>query len=76
MLFPALPGEELMIGIPLTLPMGWAKSPLAFCTATKTTADLASVALAVNVPCLHTTHCLNNIAESTQPVRQQVSTVR
>ena len=40
-LFPTLPGEEPLVGVPLTLPMWWVESPLAFCAATETAADPA-----------------------------------
>jgi hypothetical protein len=38
-LLPMEPDEPL-VGIPLSLPMGWVKSPLYFCTATETVADV------------------------------------
>ena len=44
-LFPSRPGEPDLIGIPLTLPMGWAESPPYFCAATETVADLANMEL-------------------------------
>jgi hypothetical protein len=40
---PSQPGQqEPLIGIPLTLPMGWVESPPAFCAVTETAADLAN----------------------------------
>jgi hypothetical protein len=40
--FPAPPGVEPLVALPLVLPMGWKNSPPAFCTATETIADLAN----------------------------------
>jgi hypothetical protein len=51
-----LPGKvkgQHLIGLPLTLPMGWALSPPYFCAYTETAADLANHALAMNLPCAH-----------------------
>ena len=45
-LFPCRESEEPLIGLPLTLPMGWAESPPAFCTATETSTDLANTMIA------------------------------
>jgi hypothetical protein len=39
---PCRPGEEPLIAIPLTLPMGWIESPPAFCAVTETVADVAN----------------------------------
>ena len=41
-LFPTAPGKEPLIGIPLTLPMGWVESPPALCMATETVANLTN----------------------------------
>ena len=41
-MLPALPGEPLLVGIPLALPMGWVESPPIFCSFTETIADLAN----------------------------------
>ncbi|VEU43031.1 unnamed protein product, partial [Pseudo-nitzschia multistriata] len=41
-LFPARAGEEPLIGIPLTNPMGWCSSPPNFSACTETIADLAN----------------------------------
>jgi hypothetical protein len=41
MLFPSRPGDEPLVGFPLTLPMGWKESPKIFTAATETVADLA-----------------------------------
>jgi hypothetical protein len=40
--FPNADGEEPLIAIPLSLPMGWKNSPPLFSTATKTIADIAN----------------------------------
>lgn len=40
--FPQYPGEEQMVALPLSIPMGWVESPPAFCAATETVADLAN----------------------------------
>ena len=45
LIFPSGKGEDQMLAIPLTLPMGWKNSPPLFCTATETVADLANEAL-------------------------------
>ena len=38
--FPQYPGEEQLVALPLSIPMGWVESPPAFCIATETVADL------------------------------------
>ena len=40
--FPKYHGEEQMVALPLSIPMGWVESPPAFCAATETVADLAN----------------------------------
>ena len=41
--FPKYPGEEQLIGLPFTLPMGWKESMPYFCAAaTETVADVAN----------------------------------
>ena len=62
MLLPATPGTELPVGLPLVLPMGWAESPPAFCTAAETVADPANNALEgkEHPP----RHCLEVLAET------------
>ena len=45
LIFPSRKGEEELVAIPLTLPMGWKNSPPLFCMATETVADLANEAL-------------------------------
>ena len=40
-LFPTLPGEESLVGVPLTLPVGWVESPLAFIAAMEAATDPA-----------------------------------
>jgi Reverse transcriptase (RNA-dependent DNA polymerase). len=40
--FPVPQGTELLVALPLVLPMGWKNSPPAFCTATETIADLTN----------------------------------
>ena len=45
LIFPSGKGEEQMVAIPLTLPMGWKNSPPLFYAATETVAYLANEAL-------------------------------
>jgi len=53
-LFPSRPGEEPLIGLPLTLPMGWKESPPGFCSATETVADIANANIrARHIPLPH-----------------------
>ena len=66
-LFPRRKGEEPLIGIPLTLPMGWKESPPAFCTATETTADLANRALTNTSSLYDRPHRLDKLAETPIP---------
>lgn len=40
--FPRYPGEDQLIALPLTLPMGWVASPPYFCAFTETVADVAT----------------------------------
>ena len=64
-LFPTRGGEEPLVGVPLTLPMGWKESPPAFCTATETVADLANQAIANNLKELYRLpHRLDEISET------------
>ena len=44
-LFPSHDGKPALIGIPLTIPMGWRESPPKFCACTETVADLAYTSL-------------------------------
>ena len=71
-LFPTRKGEEPLIAIPLTLPMGWKESPPAFCTATETVADLANAALSggkgYDVP-----HRLDEVSETPVPTGAQLA---
>ena len=62
-LFPTRPGDVPLIGIPLTLPMGWVESPPAFCTATETTADLTNAILRQGSLRPHP-HRLDDLAET------------
>ena len=62
LVFPSESGEEDLVAIPLTLPMGWKNSPPIFCTATETVADLANEALRAHTPKLP--HKLENCAEA------------
>ena len=62
LVFPSEAGEEDLVVIPLTLPMGWNNSPPIFCTATETVADLANEALRAHAPTLP--HKLDNRAEA------------
>ena len=41
-MLPALPGEPLLVGIPLSLPMGWVVLPPIFCSFMETIANLAN----------------------------------
>ena len=41
--FPVGPGEEPLIALPLTLPMGWMESPPYFCSTTETLVDLINL---------------------------------
>ena len=52
LVFPSTAGEEDLVAIPLTLPMGWKNSPPIFCTATETVADLTNEALQAHAPTL------------------------
>ena len=54
-----------MVAIPLTLPMGWKKSPPLFCTATETVADLANEALRTHQSSKQ--HLLDIRVESVEP---------
>ena len=67
-LFPSQPGKEKLVGIPLTLPMGWAESPPAFCAVKEMVADLANWSLKGRRD-VHTDrpHRLDPIAESPVP---------
>ena len=67
-LFPNCPGEEPPVGIPLTLPMGWAESPPAFCAATETAADLANWMMdRCQNPLTDMPHRLDQLSESPKP---------
>ena len=61
LVFPSEAGEEDLIAIPLTLPMGWKNLPPIFCTATETVADLSNEALRAHAPMLP--HKLDKRAE-------------
>ena len=41
--FPVGPGEDPLVALPLTLPMGWTESPPYFCSATETAVDLINL---------------------------------
>ena len=41
--FPVGPGEDPLVALPLTLPMGWTESPPYFCNATETAVDLINL---------------------------------
>ena len=62
LVFPSEAGEEDLVAIPLTLPMGWKNSSPIFCTATETVSDLANEALRAHAPTLP--HKLDNRAEA------------
>lgn len=59
-IFPTRPGEEPLIALPLTLPMGWLESPPYFNAATETIADLANATLGQR----HPPHRLDATAET------------
>ena len=63
-LFPVRKGEDPLIAIPLTLPMGWKESPPAFCTATETVADLANATLSRPRESSDRPHRLDALAET------------
>ena len=74
-LFPTQKGEEQLVGIPLTLPMGWLESPPSFCAMTETTADLANAVLDGNMdPIVTTVHRLDAVSETPEPVLLQPPT--
>jgi hypothetical protein len=50
-MFHTTSGEELLVGLPLVLPMGWIQPPPLFTSATETVADLANQHMVYNVPC-------------------------
>ena len=62
LIFTSEAGEEYLVEIPLTLPMGWKNSPPIFCTVIETVADLANEALRAHAPTLP--HKLDNRAEA------------
>ena len=62
LLFPSGAGEEYLVAIPLTLPMGWKNLPPIFCTGTETVADLENEALRAHAPTLP--HKMDNRAEA------------
>ena len=72
-LFPAREAGERLIGVPLTLPMGWKESPPAFCTATETVADLANSALNDTGALYAAPHRLDSVAET--PIEDAISPV-
>ncbi|VEU33676.1 unnamed protein product [Pseudo-nitzschia multistriata] len=66
-LFPTREGEEPLIGVPLTNPMGWCSSPPNFSACTETVADLANSLLAEQGGLLRMRgrpHRLDEISES------------
>ena len=67
-LFPSRPGEEPLVGIPLTNPMGWCSSPPNFSACTETVADLANASLEIpseQATARKTPHRLDTISETT-----------
>ena len=62
LVFPSEAGEEDLVAIPLTLPMGRKNSLPIFCTATETVADLANEDLHAHTPTLP--HKLDKRAET------------
>ena len=65
LILPSGKEKEQMVAIPLTLPMGWKNSPLLFCTATETVADLANEALRTHQPSKQ--HLLDIREEAVEP---------
>ena len=57
-----------MIAILLVLPIGWSKSPPAFCTGTETVVDLANTILATNMPSLLVPHRLDSVSETAKKI--------
>jgi hypothetical protein len=77
---PTLPGEEPLVAIPLTLPMGWTESPPWFSSMTKMVTDLANdyLGTAWDPPAHHLEHLAttqpmalhSNKLVITEPTRQ------
>ena len=61
-LFPSRAGEEDLVALPMTLPMGWKESPPHFSTATETVADIANTQKSNNQP--PAPHRLDALSES------------
>jgi hypothetical protein len=59
-IIPGVDPQANLIGIPLSLPMGWAQSPPYFCAFTETAADLANSTL--HLPC-QSTHPLELLSQ-------------
>jgi hypothetical protein len=59
---PSLEGEDDLLALPLTLPMGWTQSPPTFCAVTETIADVANQRLRRNGK--STPHRLDAAADS------------
>jgi len=59
--FPTRDSKPPLVAFPLALPMGWTSSPLLFCTATKTIADLTNQALCADL--ITALHCLKQAAD-------------
>jgi hypothetical protein len=69
-LLPKSDGEEQLVGLPTTLPMGWVNSPPFLCPITETITDLANEATkhAMKSP----PHCRLENAADTQPATEPV----
>ena len=66
---PCHPGELPLVAIPLTLPMGWVKSPPTFSAATEMVADLSNS----RMQCKHwPPHWLEKLAETLAPSLLQI----
>jgi hypothetical protein len=60
-LFPSRPGDDTLVGSPLTMTMGWKESPKIFTTPTETIADLANQQLVEGS--VQPEHCLEAASE-------------
>lgn len=68
-LFPTEQDEQVLVGLPLTLPMGWKESPPYFSTTTETAANLANATHDQNRPT--TKHRLDPVSETPPPIDEQ-----
>jgi len=71
-ILPTREHEEPLVGLPLTLPMGWRESPPWFSSATETVADLANDTLSRSGPQL--AHRLEDVSETPAPIEPDATT--